>query len=445
MKRIIFLSFAIAVAGCATVRHAREAQDTRRIPAGERTVTALETGLNSNTVLTLARALNIAGRSHPAIIEARQNLIIAEAQVQEARAGQQPKFGANAGYRRGTSNVQGQPTSSSSKGSYSAGLSADFLLYDFGKTPALIREAQARRLAAEEDLHAAQNDVAFSIRAAFYTLSQNIELMHVAEETVRQFEAHLAQVQSLYEVGRRIKYDITKAQVDLGNAKLSLIDAGNVVKTSRAAMNRALGLAEEPGYQLAESPHEDISSDMGSLLLLAREQQPLLRALNAQAVAASNAVDSVIADLYPSFGLSADLSLSGGHFPLVWNWSGAANATMSLFDGGTRFGKIDEAASQLRIARARQADYEQQIFSDLSQAVAKLDGARERLKLTDLIVKQAQESVDLVGERYRVGLATSIEQTDAQVTLANARAEQVKARFDVLNNVAAIKHTVSEP
>lgn len=445
MNRILPIVLALVVAGCATVRRAREVQDTRRIPAGERTVTALESGLNSNTVLTLERALSIAERSQPAIVEARQNLAIAEAQVRQAQAGQRPKFGANAGYRRGTSNTEGKPTSGSSKGSYSAALSADLVLYDFGKTPALVREAEAQRIAAEEELHAAQNDVAFNVRAAFYTLSQNVELMRVAEETVRQFEEHLAQVKSLYEVGRRIKYDITKAQVDAGNAKLAMIDAGNAVKTSRAAMNLALGIAEEPRYRLAESPHEEIDSDMGSLLQLARAHQPLLRAFNDQVVAASNAVDSAIADLYPTFGLSADFGWSGGHFPLVWNWSGAANAAMSLFDGGTRLVSIDTAVARLRIARARQADYEQQIFSDLSTAVAKLDGARERLKLTELIVQQAQESVDLVGERYRLGLATSVELTDAQVALASARAGQVKARFDVLNNVAAIKHTVGAP
>jgi hypothetical protein len=53
---------ALLVSGCATIRRAREAQDAARIPPGERTVTAAEAGLSSNSVLTLDGALDIASR-----------------------------------------------------------------------------------------------------------------------------------------------------------------------------------------------------------------------------------------------------------------------------------------------------------------------------------------------------------------------------------------------
>jgi outer membrane protein TolC len=445
MKPIIVLSAIALVTGCATVRHAREAQDEKNVPAGERTVVAAEAGLTAGTVLTLPRALNVALRFHPSVVEARQALVIANAQLAEAKAGRQPNFGANAGYRRATSNAQGKPTGGTSHNSYNAGLTADILLFDFGKTPALIREALARQLAAEDDLRAAQNDVIFNVRSAFYTLSENTELLKVAEETVRQFEVHLRQVQSLFEVGKRIKYDITKAQVDLGNAKLTLINSSNAVTTARAVLNRAMGLAEEPGCVLGDVPHEDFSATTASLIQSAREHQPELHALQMQVRAASAAVDAAIADLYPALRLNGTFGWSGDHFPLVWNWSAAADAAMNIFDGGTRYGRITETAAQLRAARARQAAREQQMFADLSLSMAALDAAQQRMKLAELIVQQARESLDLVGERYRLGLATAVEEADAQAALANSRAEQVKARFDMLNNVASIKHTVGEP
>ncbi len=444
MKKLFLIIAVISLAACTTVRKAREAQNPTNVPPGERTVTAAEAGLGTNSVLTLARALNIAERFHPTIVEANQNLEIATAQLVEARAGRQPSVGANAGYQRATANAAGAPASSKSKNAYNAALTADLLLFDFGKTPALIRGALAQKLAAQEELRAAQIDTEFNVRVAFFTLSQNAELMQVAEETVRQYGVHLTQVQGLFEVGKRIKYDITKAQVDLGNAELALINASNSVTTARAVLNLSMGLAEDPGYRLGESPHEEAVTDLATLMRSAREHQPQLHALQQQVNAASAAVDVAIADLYPSFSLQGSFGWSGGHFPLMWNWSAAADAAMSVFDGGTHYGKITEAAAQLRAARARQAANEQQIYSDLSQAVTKLDGAKQRLTLTELIVRQARESLDLASERYRLGLATAVDQADAQAALATARSQQVQARYDVLNQMAAIRHTVGE-
>jgi len=46
---------------------------------------------------------------------------------------------------------------------------------------------------------------------------------------------------------------------------------------------------------------------------------------------------------------------------------------------------------------------------ELSNALTQLDGARQKSILTELIVRQAQESLTLVRERYRVGQASSVE------------------------------------
>lgn len=443
---LVLVSMLVVTAGCATSRRAaRAAQDAAKVPPGERTVTAAEAGLNADVPLTLARAIQIAARFHPAIVQAKQEVEVARANVDAVRAAADVKIGSSAGYRRATANTAPERGSHDTKDAYNAGLSADLLIYDFGKTPALHREAVARQLAAEFGLQAARNDVSYAARTAYLTLAENIDLLDVARETVRQFEVRLTQAQGLFEVGNRIKYDLTKAQVDLGNAQLQLINASNAVTTSRAALNRAMGLAEDPDYRLAPAPPDDIHTGLKLLMLTAHATQPDLRALQAEVDAALFAVDAAIADLYPSLGLGAALNWTGASFPLVWNWSAALDAAMNLFDSGGRNSRIVAATARLRSARARQAAREQQIFAELSQALARLDGARQRHKLTDLIVQQARESRDLVNERYRIGLATAVELTDAQAALASALAQQVAARYDVLTEVATIKHTIGEP
>ena len=431
-------------AGCATVKQARLAQDAARAPAGERTVSATEIGLTSNTVLSLDDAVGIALSNHPAVTQARQALAAAHAKVEQARADYWPSIGANASYRRGTANVAGTPGGYHTTGAYNASLGLDLLLYDFGKTPALVREACLSALAADENLRTARNDTAYAVRAAYFDLLRAQELAQVSEEAVRQYQEHLKQVQAFAEVGRRIRYDVTKAEVDLGNAQLSLIVARNGLTTARAALNRSLGLAEEPGFRLRESLLAEVSGDLTNLMNSAREHHPGWRALRDQELVASAAVDAAIADLYPTLGLQGSYALSGAHLPFVWNLSGALQSAANLFDGGRKLARIDEATAQLRSARAQVADREQQIYLDLTQALAQLAGARQRADLTALIVRQAQESLNLASERYRLGQSSSVELTDAQVAVTQARADQVKARFDYQTALAQIRHAIGE-
>jgi outer membrane protein len=433
------------ISGCATVRRAREAQDAAQVPPGERTVTAAELNLSSNSLLTLDAALQIALDYHPSVTQARQNLIAAAAQVQQARAAYLPAVDASAGYRRATANSQGANGSNHSRDLYSGALDLNLLLYDFGKSPAIVRQAYARQLAAEETLRATRNNVIFVVRTTFFNLSKAQELVQVADQAVHQFQAHLDQVRAFAEVGRRTRYDVTKAEVDLGNAQLALISANNGVANARAALHRSLGLAEEPGYRIgAPPPPEDIARPIDELMAMARQHHPELWALKAQERVASAVVDEQIAALYPALNLQGQYGVSGSQLPLVWNWSAALQSAVQLFSGWRNTAAIDDAVAQLRAARSRVADREQLIYVDLSTALSQLSSARQSLDLTALIVRQAQESVDLIKERYRLGQASAVDVTDAEVALTRARADGVQARFDYHTAIAQIKHAIGE-
>ncbi len=438
------LGLAVLATGCATVRRARDAQSTDHVPPGERTVTAAEVGLTSHSVLSLDRALALALTNHPSVTQARQNLLAASAAVRQARSAYWPSLDASAGYRTSTANTEADRNGGNVNDAYSAALNLDVLLYDFGKTPAQVRQSYARERVAAEDLRAALSDLVFAVRTAYLDLGRAQELLAVREEATRQFRLRLDQVRAFVEVGRRTRYDVTKSEVDLGNAQLALIDAQNTLTTARATLNRRLGLAEAPDYPVTEAALPPVTADPGSLLALARQRHPGIRALKAQEAQASSAVDEAIADLYPALRLQADSSLAGSAFPLVHNAAAALRATLGLFSGWRRTARIDQAAAQLRAARAAVADREQQVALDLNLALSLQNTAQQRLTLTGLVLRQARENVELAAEQYRLGKASAVEVTDAQVTFFSARADDVKARFDCQTAIAQIRHAVGE-
>lgn len=442
--RTLLLIGILCLVGCSSISKARKAQDPAAIPPGERTVWATEVGLTSNSTLNLNRALEIALTYHPSMVQSKQSLGIAEKQFSDAMATYLPSVNANASYGVKTSNITaGEETNKNSK-SYSAGASLNQLIYDFGKTPATMRQAYENKLAAEAGLRSTQNNIYYNVRQAYYNLIKQQSLVKVAEEAVNQFQAHLDQVKELVTVGRRIKYDITKSEVDLGNARITLLDARNALRTARAVLNNTLGLAEDPKYLVEEPTGETLEYKFDELYQFALKNQPDLIAQTARERGASAAVDQAIADLFPSLSLGGNYSWSGKDFPLVWNWSLSALLNGTLFNGFRNTNQIDEAVASLRTARAARASLEQQIYLNLSQAVAQLENALEKLEIANLVVKNARENLTLVQEQYKIGKSSSIELTDALVSLSNAQVQQVQAHFNYQTDIALIKKTIGQ-
>jgi len=416
--------------GCKAVKEARLTQSgADRLP-GETTVSAAEAGLAENRAYALVELEQVALTYHPSVQQAKQAVQSARLQCRITHAGRLPQLSASGGYNRSTQN-SGRNTSTAMSGSWSGSIGLDLLLCDFGKLKAQERQAREALIAAVETLRSTELDVVYSLRSSFFELHRNIELYRVAVETEKQYREHLEEARVMVEVGTRRKYDATKAEVDWGNAALDVITASNGLVTARAQLNRTVGLAEYPLFAVRADMMPPLPEpSVPSLMDEARLNDPSLAVLRAKERAASAVVDQTIANLYPDLSLSADLSESGRGFPFTWNFSWAARAAQTLFDGHKRTDQIRSAVADLRSARSRVADAEQERFLNLVTAVAQYKSARKRLEIAELVARQSAENRDIVNEQYRVGTSSAIERTDAQVAVTQAQADVVRARYD---------------
>jgi outer membrane protein TolC len=444
---VLFVGLA---AGCADIDAARRAQDPATRRPGERTASAQEVGLGPGAVLTLDQGVKIALVHTPPIALARARAEQTAARLEEVNAGFLPQIALSADYRWERSGGAGSsPPTGSTVGHtriaqvHGESATLNQLIFDWGKTNALSRQAFDNYVAAQADLQAAEDDAVFAIKQAFFNTLKQDELVRVGEETVRGFEKHLEQVKGFVEVETRQKYDLTKAQVDLGNAQLALVRARTALTVARATLNGALGLAEEPRFALEKPPASPAwTATLDDALAQAREYQPRLRALVLRESAARQGIDAAIADFWPQITLQGTLSASGSLTPLSWFSFLGPTASWLLFSGWEKTGALREAVAVLRQAYAQRAQEEQQIFIDLHQAYATLEDTQESLKILSLTVKSAEESLVLVSGRYKEGKASSIELTDAQVALANARAAEIQARYDFEIAIVAIQRSM---
>ena len=450
MGRVPAVFLLCALFGCADIREARQAQDPEKRRAGERTVSPEEAGLVPGSVLSVDQAVSIALKYHPSIALSRATVEASQATLEQVNAGFLPQISVSANYRwnrtggAGSTALAGQKIANSGIVQTQGGnLQLSQLLFDWGKTAALSDQAYTTFVAAQSDLASTENDAVFNARQGFFSVLKQEELVRVGEETVRQFEKRLEQVKGFVDAGTRQKYDLTKAQVDLGNAQLTLVKARTALTVARATLNTSLGLASEPQYTLDRTaPPGTWTMPFDDAVAAARAYHPALQAQILRENAARYAIDAAIADFYPALSLQGSFSWSGGLLPAnylaflgpVLNWV--------VFSGWNKTGVLHGAVALLREAYANRAQEEQLIFLDLRQAYAALEDTRESLKIASLTVKSAEETLDLVTGRFQVGKASSVELTDAQVALANARAAEIQARYDFEISIAAIQRSI---
>ncbi len=440
-KLILLLSAAALLAGCTTVREARRAQRED----AERTVRWAETPFAAREGdLAMEELAAWARTNAPAVVQARQDVVQAQIALRSVKAAFIPVVDGSIAYTYASKNIDPHDTKWDGDGTWGGNVSLNWLLYDFGRTRASTRRAVAALAAADQAERAAENGAVYGVRAACFALRRAEELHRVAVETSESYRLHRDQTKDRFDVGATMNYEVSKAEVDYQNALLSEISASNAVETARASLALALGLAESPRIALGDCSFPEMTNDVGALMAVAATNAPALAALRAAADAAKDYVDWTICDLYPNLSFRLSFDAKGDSSPLLWNYAAVPAVAQTLFSAGAKNRQIETAVAQLRAARSKLAEAEQQLFNQVLTATLSADRARKSLAVAEAALAASKENFDVVSSRYDVGKASALERTDAQVALSSAEAAVVTARYDLLDTQILLARLIGE-
>ena len=440
-KLILLLSAAALLAGCTTVREARRAQRED----AERTVRWAETPFAAREgELAMEELAEWARTNAPAVVQARQDVVQAQIALRSVKAAFIPVVDGSVAYTYASKNIDPHDTKWDGDGTWGGNVSLNWLLYDFGRTRASTRRAVAALAAADQAERAAENGAVYGVRAACFALRRAEELHRVAVETSESYRLHRDQTKDRFDVGAAMNYEVSKAEVDYQNALLSEISASNAVETARASLALALGLAENPRIALGDCSFPEMTNDVGALMAVAATNAPALAALRAAADAAKDYVDWTICDLYPNLSFRLSFDAKGDSSPLLWNYAAVPAVAQTLFSAGAKNRQIETAVAQLRAARSKLAEAEQQLFNQVLTATLSADRARKSLAVAEAALAASKENFDVVSSRYDVGKASALERTDAQVALSSAEAAVVTARYDLQDTQILLARLIGE-
>jgi len=398
--------------------------------------------------LSLKEAEEIAIQNHPLIQAAIDVASAARAQVTEQQSAYYPTVygsvtGADAeNNSRITAGALNNPIIYER---YANGVTASQLVTDFGRTHELVKSSSLHAQADQENIVTARANVLLGADRAYFAVLKALAVLNVAQETVKERQVVADQISELQKNKIKSGLDVSFANVDLAQARLLLVQAQNDLDASYAQLSAALGFGDSRTFQLAEEPAPSTPPvDFTDLLQQAIKNRPELISMRLDANSAHTYATAERDLWFPSISAVGTAGLTPyGADQLAPRYAAAGfNVNIPIFNGHL-FGALrSEANARARAEDEGLKDLQNGIVRDVRTAWLNANSAFQRLDLTSQLLKNATDALDLAQARYKLGLSSIIELSQAQLNLTEAELESASAKYDYQMQTSALNYQI---
>jgi outer membrane protein len=406
---------------------------------------------SSPTQLTLHDAEQLALRNNPQISVARLLTFAQHQVVRETRSAELPVATGNltaADARVGTRLTAGALNNSSVFERAAAGITIGQLITDFGRTRNLVASEDLREQAQKQNELATSADIILATDQAFYTALASQAQLTVAQQTVDTRQTTADQIQALTTAKLRSDLDLSFANVNLAQAKLLLLDAQNRKDAAFTGLNEIFGFEKQTTYLLIDESNKPLTAPPGNeedLVQDAFRSRPDLAAIDDDWQAAQRFAQAEHDLNRPTISALA----TGGGTPvradqIVTPWYGAAGVNMSIpiFNGFLFSSRAHEADYRASAVQQQERDLRDKIARDVRVTWLQSNTAYQRVSVTAQLLQQANLALDLAQTRYKLGLSSIVELSQAQLQQTDAQIGNTNARYEYLSTLSALNFQI---
>ncbi len=404
-----------------------------------------------NGEVTLSDCIKLAITHHPTIMSAISNSEIYKSRIGQAWSNYFPTLTAGVNYSRNDMFMTMNSAYMMSMNQkynmyYMPTLSANMLLFDFGKTKAMADTAKRNFESSRYDAETSIELVIYNVKVAYYNLVFAEIQKAVYEDTVKDFELQLKQAKAHYQIGKKAKIDVTTAEYNLGNAKVNLIKAKNTLELAAAQLANAVGIPELEGVVLKDKLNtKAYEVDFKNLLSSAEASRPALLSSKKRMQAAEMNVRTSKRAFTPNVSAFGSYNQGGRQIDTDYGYQVGVQLNYSALNLMMLKKQVDEATATYKKAVA---DYEmerQNVYLEVKSAYVNLLNSHDSIGVSKLALQQAKERQYQAFRRYQVGLGDAIEFKDAENTYLNAQLDYYSNVLNYNINAAELERVVGAP
>jgi outer membrane protein len=405
----------------------------------------------NGATLTRSQAEEMAVRNNPRISVSKLLALAQGQSVREAKAGYLPTVNGaiTAIDAENASRISaGQLTTSRLLTHAGAGANLSQLVTDFGRTHNLVLTQKLEAKASNADALATTEEIVLATDQAFYSALTAQALLEVAKQTVATRNTTENLVSQLTQNKLRSTLDLSFAQVNASQAQLLQLDAQNNSEATMAALDAVLGLDHSATYTLVDDTSQPPAppQEVDALIRKGLQQRPDLQSLEYGTQSAQKYARAQWDQLLPSISVLG----TAGTAPIrvdqyyVTNWWGAVGVNMNIpiFNGFLYSAQAKEASYRAKADAEQARDLRDQIVRDVRTAWLQTNTSYQRLNVTAQLLQEANLALTLAQTRYKLGLSSIVELSQAQLQQTTAQIDATNAQYQYRLSLAALNYEV---
>jgi outer membrane protein len=320
------------------------------------------------------------------------------------------------------------------------------LITDFGKTGNLVASSKLQEKAQNANALATTEDIVIATDQAFYDALQAQALLKVATQNTSTRQTTQSQISSYTQNKLRSTLDLSFANVNLSQAKLLELNAKSNADSTMAALDAVLGLDRKVTYDLVEdaSPLGAPPTDPEQLIQLALQQRPDLQALNLNQQAAIKFSHAERDQMLPSItaaGTVGSVPIRPAEYYVQNWWSGiGVNMNIPIFNGFLYSAQAKEASIRAQADSEQARELKDRIVKDVRTAWLAANTAYQSVAVSQELLSQANLALSLAETRYKLGLSSIVELSQAQYQQTDAAIGHTDAQYQYRLALATIAY-----
>ncbi|MBL7993747.1 TolC family protein [bacterium] len=414
----------------------------------EKTIT-----IDNLDTLTLDECVKIALVNQPALGASQGAIITAESEYTQVLSSRFPQIQLEAGAHLTNSPLQSgsvfgpdQTLETTKKWNFipSVRMTVKQPIYDFGRTEKALDSKRKLIKASEMALESTEEDVILNVHTAYYNYVLAKQIVRINEDRVKQSNKHLERAKGFFSVGKIAESEVSKAELEVANSELQLIDAKGKARLAKVSLNSAMGITEiddDPTDYLTtyDVTYEPFHANLKDAINSALESRKEVKVSELKIQAWRSALSAAKSQYFPI------ISASGGTAPYIiqtvnndglttdkfkLGWNVGLNFAFPIFQGLTVRADIAESLGGIRSATSQSNVTKQRIVQDVQEKFFGAKVAEERYKASEKIIIQSEKNLKLAEGRFDTGVGSAIEVTDASFSLANAKIDRTTALYN---------------
>ena len=316
---------------------------------------------------------------------------------------------------------------------------------------------QYSRLQEEEkrlELNATKIGTQASVKQTYLQILVLQERINLQHESINRNLRVLRDAKSLFFQGKGLRVDTLRAYTAVRNLEPDLLKLTSAVQNNKLQLKALIGIDSLQDIQLTDSlflPDAGTIPSVNEVYERAKNNNPVYQAIRLQEQLDEQQLNIASSAKLPTISAVAqyqlqtqtnDFEYGNAYYPSS-SFIGL-QLSVPLFTGLSTQAKVKQARISQEQTSLR-SDYAfQQLRASVHQVVSESHESLARLQTATDVQETAQLSYDIIQYRYKKGVASRLELTDAELELSTAQSNYLEAVYDYLSARISLQQIMGE-